>query len=371
MKVLVAHADMRANGGAESYARAVGDRLLAAGHQVGFLDITGHRPPDSAAVDPALFQIGRIAGLKQLTLWKYALVCRVLPKIAKSYDRAVLSFGEGPSLSCPSLQIRHAPAVFSGHPDLLAVLGVKKSTLALRQVYAWVCRLIAGIDSKPASGVRTITNTRWTANAALIRGIITDSMVLYPKVTLPDITKPQVKREPYHMVSIGRIVPNKKLEEAVEVLDRLRAWGFPATLQIVGRADSAYAKQFLRRYRGHPGLTLNPNADMDTLHQALMRARVGIHLYRSEHFGIAVAEMICAGVLPLVHDSGGVCELVQDHDLRFQAIDDLTVKAADLMQMSQADCDRRAVGLQCSTALQQALDFDARLDRIIAQEFVI
>ncbi len=368
MKVLIAHADLRANGGAESYAFAIRDRLLAAGHTIGLLDITGHTPPDAPHSDPTLFRLGRLAGFRRFTLWKYALVCRVLPRIAADYDYTVLSFGEGPEVSCPSLHIRHAPAVFSSHPDLLAVLGARKPTLQLRRLYAWACRQVAGVKSANSVAARTVTNTKWTAKQALTHCNIANPVVLYPKVILVKHAPISVRREPYHMVAIGRIVPNKRLEDAINVLDQLIACGLPATLQIIGRADSAYATRFLNRYQSHPGLILNPNADSATMTQALAQARVGIHPYRSEHFGVAVAEMICAGVVPLVHNSGGVCELVQDPELRFCDTADLTDKAMRLMQLPIADCEALSTRLQSTDALQQALNFDAHLDQIIKTE---
>jgi glycosyltransferase involved in cell wall biosynthesis len=368
MKVLIAHADLRANGGAESYALAIKDRLLAAGHTVGLLDITGHTPPDAPYSDPALFRLGRMAGLRRFTLWKYALVCRILPRIAADYDYTVLSFGEGPEVSCPSLHIRHAPAVFSSHPDLLAVLGARKPTMQLRRLYAWVCRQVAGVNSAKTAQVRTVTNTQWTAKQALTHCNIANPVVLYPKVAPARHAQASVRREPYHMIAIGRIVPNKRLEDAIAVLDQLIAHGLPATLQIIGRADSAYATRFLHRCQNHPGLILNPNADRATLIQALAQARVGIHPYRSEHFGIAVAEMICAGVVPLVHNSGGVCELVENPELRFSDTADLADKAMRLMQLPVKDCEALSVRLQSTDALQQALNFDAHLDQIIKTE---
>ena len=366
--MLIAHADLRANGGAESYALAIRDRLLAAGHMVGLLDITGHTPPDAAHSDSALFRLGRMAGLRRFTLWKYALVCRILPRIAADYDHTVLSFGEGPNVPCPSLHIRHAPAVFSSHPALLAVLGARKPTMQLRRIYAWACRQVAGVNSLNIAPARTVTNTKWTAKQALTHCKIANPVVLYPKVVPAKHAQANVRREPYHMIAIGRIVPNKRLEDAIAVLDQLIARGLPATLQIIGRANSAYATRFLHRYQNHPGLILNPNADRATLIQALAQARVGIHPYRSEHFGIAVAEMICAGVVPLVHNSGGVCELVQDPELRFSDTTDLTDKAMRLMQLPVKECEALSDRLQSTDALQQALNFDAYLDRIIKTE---
>ncbi len=368
MKILIAHADLSVNGGAEAYALAIRDRLLAAGHKVGVLDVNGHSAPAPTEdqIQPALLRLGRLPVLKQFTLWKYALVCRILPRLARQYDHVVLSFGEAPPLPRPSLRILHAPAVFSSHPTLLAVLGAKASTLPLRRIYAALCRRLARPTFEPTPNTKTLANSRWTANLASQHFPQPAPTVLYPRVMAPLLVNtPPVKRDPFHMVAIGRIVAGKRLEEAVNLLDALRAQDLPATLHIIGRADTPYARRFLQRHKDHPHLELSPNASATTLAQALARARLGIHPYRSEHFGIAIAEMIGAGVLPLVHDSGGVCELVPDLALRFRSETDLASKAASLMQATADECAARSLQLQQTPALKQALDFDTQLDHIL------
>jgi hypothetical protein len=80
--------------------------------------------------------------------------------------------------------------------------------------------------------------------------------------------------------------------------------------------------------------------------------------------------MICAGVLPLVHNSGGVCELVQNPELRFETTDDLTEKAAKFMQIPQEECEKISDQLKQTNTLQRALDFDKILDAILMCEVV-
>jgi glycosyltransferase involved in cell wall biosynthesis len=123
----------------------------------------------------------------------------------------------------------------------------------------------------------------------------------------------------------------------------------------------------LRRYRKHPHIELSPDAGRDALARALARARIGIHPFRGEHFGIGVAEMLCAGVLPVVHNSGGVCELVENPALRFDDFDDLVAKTAGIMTLTEearAALLRNATG---SAALGKALDFDRQLDRLLGR----
>ena len=153
----MAHGDLSAGGGAEAYAAGLIAALKRAGHHVGILDIQGHIRPDGGKIRPWVLSCGSGTFTKRFALWKYALVCRVLPQIALEYDRVVLSYGEGPALPCRSLRLMHAPALFSGNPELLAALGalllVRGSGSA--EFYACVCRLVARPAASASGAIRT------------------------------------------------------------------------------------------------------------------------------------------------------------------------------------------------------------------------
>jgi alpha-1,2-mannosyltransferase len=52
-------------------------------------------------------------------------------------------------------------------------------------------------------------------------------------------------------------------------------------------------------------VTVKTNIASSELRQWLSKARAGIHTMANEHFGISVVELMAAGVIPVVHDSGG------------------------------------------------------------------
>jgi glycosyltransferase involved in cell wall biosynthesis len=52
----------------------------------------------------------------------------------------------------------------------------------------------------------------------------------------------------------------------------------------------------------------------------MARSKYFLHVRAFEHFGMAVADAIALGSVPVVHDSGGLRELVPDHRLRFDAL---------------------------------------------------
>lgn len=368
-RILVAHADLAAGGGAEAFAKAMIRELRAEGHIVGTLDINGHWPHDGRRRMPWPLAVGTGWVTRRFTLWKYALVCRALPKVARGYDQVILAFGEGPALAVPTLRMLHAPALFLTDPEALAVLGAKTSGVALRlrQAYARLCRAIARPDIHGADGTATLANSLWTARRAAEWHGVTGVRVLYPEVRSPARLKSPPQRDPYRILALGRIVPGKRLEDAVTVTEALRNQGLPARLHVVGRADSAYARRFLRAHAHHPNVQLSPNASPRAVAEAMARARIGFHGYRQEHFGIAVGEMISAGLLPMVYDGGGVCELVPDERMRFRTRAEAARHTRLLMELSDEDGQALTRMLQSTPALTQARAFELCLAQIMAE----
>ena len=71
-----------------------------------------------------------------------------------------------------------------------------------------------------------------------------------------------------------------------------------------------------------PSSTSTGRSSWATLHEDISRGesaelaarqRYGMHAFKNEHFGMAVAEMVRAGCIPFVHNSGGPPEIV-GHD---------------------------------------------------------
>jgi glycosyltransferase involved in cell wall biosynthesis len=78
---------------------------------------------------------------------------------------------------------------------------------------------------------------------------------------------------------------------------------------------------------------------------------------RWEHFGIVTVEAIQAGLLPLVHDSGGQREIVPIDALRFKSETELVEKAAVLISTSPSDRREMLEGLQRHVARGSAENY--------------
>src|SRR5205823_9648926 len=126
-------------------------------------------------------------------------------------------------------------------------------------------------------------------------------------------------------VALGRISPEKRLEEVVEILRRVRARGEAVPLHLVGTDDDARYMARIRRLvdANRAWITRHENLARPELAALLARQRFGIHAMTGEHFGIAVAEMMRAGCIVFVPRAGGPIEIVGDDDrLLFSSLDE-------------------------------------------------
>jgi glycosyltransferase involved in cell wall biosynthesis len=149
-----------------------------------------------------------------------------------------------------------------------------------------------------------------------------NSVVVYPPVVLPVQTRPWGERE-LAFVCSGRLTEAKQPHKVVQILAQVREAGFPIHLHLTGGGGGIYGwryerflRQFIQPYRAwvmlHDSLTYRQYAEL------LSRCQYGLH-YKKEPFGIAIAEMVKAGLIPFVRRQGGQVEIVgaDQHDLFF------------------------------------------------------
>ncbi len=369
MRLLLVHGDLAAGGGAEAYAAAVAETLGRIGHSPEILDIRGLRD-GSAQRDWPILRLGRMPLLRRFHLLKYALVCRLLPRLASDYDRVVLTYGEGPELPVPALTVHHAPALFSTDRADLEALGAAgrgRFHLLLRALYTRLMRRIARVR-RPHRAAVVVANSRWTA--ARVSPPPGQIAVVHPPVSppAPAARACSRSRSRSRIVMLGRMSRNKRIEEGIAIVERLRAEGLPAELDVIGRAADRHASRLMRRHAARGGwLRFHPDASAQTVAALLAGARFGLHCYRQEHFGIAVAEMICAGVIPMVYAGGGVCELVPLAQLQFHTPDEAVARLAALMMSGEDELEGLSRRLQEGPALRGALEFETRLAPVLAQ----
>jgi glycosyltransferase involved in cell wall biosynthesis len=116
-------------------------------------------------------------------------------------------------------------------------------------------------------------------------------------------------------VCLGRLSHEKEVPKVIDILDRVRSAGHAIGLRIVGtwncsRRDADNLRRLLRRHRDWA--THDEGLDRASLIDLLVNSRYGIHGMVGEHFGMAVAEMQCAGCVTFVPSIGGPKEIIGD-----------------------------------------------------------
>jgi glycosyltransferase involved in cell wall biosynthesis len=199
----------------------------------------------------------------------------------------------------------------------------------------------------------TLTDSNWVGD--LVRqtyGI--ETTTVYPPAGGNFLRRSWSQRED-GFVCVGRLHPDKRIEWIIETLARVRA-EFPGLrLHIAGSRDDApdapaYRRQLLALIRSHASwVELHEDMPRTELVQLLSRNRYGIHAHTEEHFGIAVAEMLLAGLIPFVHHHGGPAEIVE-HNPRLiyasadQAVENILamVSNREMQEQTIARLEKRA-----------------------------
>lgn len=253
-----------------------------------------------------------------------------LSQLAKRTRR---SLGDPPALSTSNeldlgkngVQYVHFP--FTGYrADLTHLRGL--GLLAAR-AYLTVTDPLIARHARLAMQNLTLCNSSFT-RAHYERETGQRAEILYPPARAMAARGACVPFEtrPLRVVGVGRISPEKRWLEAIEVVERVRALGAPLELQILGAAsDARYLERVVRVVRERPWVSLGIGLSRTELENRVCDARFGLHMAIEEHFGISVVELLSAGCVTFVHDSAGPAEIVGDPDCRFRSCEE----AADLL----------------------------------------
>lgn len=189
-----------------------------------------------------------------------------------------------------------------------------------------LARWFAGYDESLVRGATLLANSAWTAShVESVYG--TRPSVLNPPVDTTGLTPhpPWAERED-GFVFLSRVVPEKNVPWLIEILRGVRARGHDVHFHVVGPMASnapEYVAEVESLARRHDFVTLEGPMYGEALHEMLRTHRYGINGARTEQFGIAIAEMIAAGMIPFVPNSGGQRELVNENlDLMFETTDE-------------------------------------------------
>jgi len=223
------------------------------------------------------------------------LLRRLFAPLAPGFDAAVSTANEF-ALPLPSLQYVHFPQFNRRHTAV-------GETPRLDSLWS---RLAGVGDRTLPADARLLANSAWTADA--VESIYGRRPgVLFPPVDPPADPRPWAERET-GIVVLGRLAPDKRPLRAVDIVDGVRARGHDLHLHLVGSSSSIYA-DYARRVAAAAAdrsyVHLDRDAPRERVEELLGTHRYGLNCKPAEHFGMAVAEYVAAGMVAFAPDAGG------------------------------------------------------------------
>ena len=188
---------------------------------------------------------------------------------------------------------------------------------------------------KPLFGVRPLKKIvadrreRIYPTSAYVEGILRgyfgdfNSKIFYPPTTF-EFNDKSVVRDPLLAIYVGRIFPPKKLTDIIGFVDKAReTTGKDIKLHIAGKlADIPYTKILEKMASERPWLKLVGPVYGTDKEKFMLSATFALHAERDEAFGIAIAEYLKAGLIPVIPNEGGPKEIVADKSLEFATNDE-------------------------------------------------
>lgn len=176
-----------------------------------------------------------------------------------------------------------------------------------------------------------------------------DAVVVFPPVDVP-AREPALAAKDRSILTVGRFFAgghSKRHDAMVEAFRELCDQGLEGwTLHLAGSVHRdgphrGYLEQIQAAARGYP-IEIHPDAARSDLEALYSRAAIYWHAAgyglgpeadpeRFEHFGLATAEAMAHGAVPVVFDGGGLPEVVGDGEgRRWRTLDDLRRQTLEL-----------------------------------------
>jgi len=190
-----------------------------------------------------------------------------------------------------------------------------------RRAYSYAVKALAERLRRGAHPRIILTNSTWTREKiyeAFGGGYPVE--VLHPAVRVEffgQVFSTSFSEREKLAVTISRISPEKKLEAIVDAAKMLPDYRFV----IMGSAGGPHSKLAMKALKSRiealkvDNVEVRTNVSDEEIRDMLGRARFYLHPPFAEHFGIAIAEAMAAGAIPIVYrDGGGWTDLVSPVD---------------------------------------------------------
>ena len=316
MKTCVVHNTLNSVGGGERVCLAIIEALKSLGHEVYLVTA---EPTNWARVKRIMGDV--IKPDKEIYLLPFrvrvfGIYMRLLTfleliKKAKFCDLIVNTHGDVLPISSDIIYMHYPTfALLKETP-----INVKYSKSLFWRIYFCPYEEIQSYLIKKMKWRLLLTNSRFSQEA-IKRYIGADAIVIYPPVEISEYLKVSgnTKRD-NRVVLCGRYTPEKNYEVALKVASLLPDVEFTIIGASSGKISTSYfAKlQLMKNRLRLKNVRLLKDVSRKDQIEIYSTSKVFMHCMRGEHFGIAVVEGMAAGLIPVVHKSGGPWSDITDY----------------------------------------------------------
>jgi glycosyltransferase involved in cell wall biosynthesis len=204
---------------------------------------------------------------------------------------------------------------------------------SLKTGFIRFCERVSNFSLEHSRKNITLVNSHWTGKVVQDTFNLTEYQVIYPPVEDPPTNNHWQNRK-NGFLCIARIVPEKRIDEVIRILEQVRKSGFDVSLQIVGRPDDSNYADGIQRLADENSswLTFSGVLPKDQLFPLMNENRYGINGALDEPFGIAVAELVKAGCIVFAPNGGGQKEILGTPELVFDNRDDGAQKIIQVLE---------------------------------------
>ncbi len=182
---------------------------------------------------------------------------------------------------------------------------------------------------------RIVANSEWTATVLASTFGVTSCPVIYPPVSdLGDHpAPPRLAGDSIAFLWLGRVSPEKRLEDAIEILSRVRERGHAVTLTVAGDVHAErYGQDLLARHRQTSWIKFVGQVEGNAKFRLIRQHRFGLHTRPREPFGIAVAEMMKTGCMVFASADGGPADMLKGTPLLYRSPEGAPEVIADILR---------------------------------------
>ena len=311
-----------------------------------------------------------LARTNRLPLLKDHLMMRYCKSVRADFD-LFICVGGIMDFGCPSMQyVAFAPAstfvkVVSHEP------GMPWWSYLPKKAFMRFCESISSYSECTMKQNVTLATSAWTGKIMEAVYSVNNYKVVFPPVDAPSSETPWDSRQE-GFLCVARIVPEKLVDQAIEILRRVRQKGFDVSLHIIGRDDDPkYAKKIKELCAENDAwVYLHGVLPKQDLFRLMGENKYGINPAFGEPSGVAALEMVKAGCMVFIRDGGGLPEILDTPELTYSSMDDAVAKIIgalssdslreSLLQRLAAQAELFSTQVFCRTIQETTSEFFAK-----------